>query len=177
MQESGVIALACAGEQPVSCIRQAERVVGHVGDWQILSEQPALHLLELVFRPSQISYSGARLAELPSNAGRITQEGRQTDTDNGCLFYGPYVPVPPGTYRLQVYGTSGSISHARIDVVYQRGTTVLAEHPRPSKATGVLLPEAMVTVPEGGHDLEIRLCVSKGDVLKAHGYSFRRVEP
>ncbi len=174
-REDGEITLACVQEPAETCLRQAVRVLGHVADWQILSPGPELNLLRLVLRPDEIAYQGPRLAALPSGAGVVTARGRATDGVAGCLFYGPYVRVPPGEYELRLEGSSGAVPDARADIVHQLGNVVLGAFRILPDTDGELISGTRTVVPAGVEDLEIRVCVSGRDRLEVRGYVFSRV--
>ena len=88
----------------------------------------------------------------------------------GMLVYGPYIALPAGVYRAQVWASEpgGENVEAQMDVVYGQGANVLVAKSGRAVAGGT--PEPMGTlefeVPAPGvTDLEIRVAVGEGSRL------------
>jgi len=84
----------------------------------------------------------------------------------GYLVYGPYVPVAPGLYEVEVYGAgdAATLADCIADVSATKGTLTLAEAAveivaAATDAKGDLLARMAVEIAEPVEDLEVRVFV------------------
>jgi glycosyltransferase involved in cell wall biosynthesis len=116
--------------------------------------------------PARIWVPGRRYLYRPghpalhSQVAEAVDGGFGTNGTQGFLVYGPYVDLPAGSYRVNLYGEAPEPSDARYDVVAAQGADVLAEGTLPGPgAESPLLLSRDVALPQGTSGLEIRLWV------------------
>jgi hypothetical protein len=124
-----------------------------------------------------LEYAGADFLALKSTTGAATSDGRATDGRAGVLFFGPYAAVPAGRYRLTVYGKIQKLQGGRIEIVAQGGQRVLLSTVPQIDASGAIIHDVDVDIPDGVSDLEIRAVVTANDVMTVSGYSLLPVKP
>jgi phosphoglycerol transferase len=130
------------------------------------------------FSPAKLQAGGEGLAALPRQVGNMQGGVLQTDSRNGFLIFGPYVPMAAGTYRLVVSGAAVATDTAFVDVVSEGGTVQhfkaqLATTPNGVAgilATGVVKLDAPVT------GLEIRIYVTEGDRVELSRYELTHLK-
>ncbi len=106
------------------------------------------------------------------NIGTGVLYGRRirTTARGGWLLFGPYLPIPAGSYTLTVSITVHRAAGALLEVCH-RGGTILAQTALAPQARPV---EMRLDVPPGVQDLEVRLSVSDETRLVFEGY---RIDP
>ena len=105
-------------------------------------------------------------ARLLSQVGR--REGARVHTTGaaGCLFYGPYLRLAAGRYRVRIRGAVKRLgSSVRADVAIRHGATLVAAQPVEARHTSDLLAEMKLQLHEAASDLEVRLWVAEDSEL------------
>jgi hypothetical protein len=143
---------------------------------------PALDLVLYVHRSVEPDFEpGRRLhlragqdARLGSVVGRVGAAGIVADGRAGYLLFGPYLAVPPGTYRLRLQGVDAPAG-AMVDVAARAGAFALVA-PAPLRVGDGVLADLSFDVPEPGvGDLEVRVQVPAGARLRIAGYTIERL--
>jgi hypothetical protein len=105
-------------------------------------------------------------SRLLSQVGR--REGARIHTTGaaGCLFYGPYLRLAPGRYRVRIRGAVKRLGSAvRADVAIRHGASVVAAQPLEARHASGLLSEMKLQLHEAVSDLEVRLWVAEDSDL------------
>lgn len=127
--------------------------------------------------PSQ-RFDVATDPRIASEIGQRGAAGLWSDGRAGYLMYGPYIDVPPGSYKLEMRGQwLGGGGSATLDVAISKGANVLASRNLQAPVEATPLAESLdFQVPQGGAgDLEIRLRVDAGLKASVADYSLRRL--
>jgi hypothetical protein len=124
-----------------------------------------------------IERSGPALAGLPRVVGAYRDGRLHSDGRAGFLMHGPYLPLPPGRYRLELKGRAVPGSAAWIDVVSEKGRT---SHLRLSAGTGPVDSADVIAVgtfelATSRPDVEVRAFVHGGEELQISEYRLYRL--
>ena len=123
--------------------------------------------------PICLQYDGNN--RIPSQVGIHTGKGIQTNAQAGYLIFGPYKPMLPGKYTLQVTGNVKTIGdNVIIDVVSHHGNKTYARFrslgTKKHIDKNIILKETVI-LENGAADLEVRVLVGKDVDLLIDGYS------
>ncbi|MBV2206365.1 MAG: hypothetical protein KUL87_13155, partial [Pseudomonas sp.] len=152
-------------------LRDTQLIAGRMAAWRLVLEQGASQPAT-VTDPGHWRYHGAALASLNSLVGYRDTEGARSLGEEGFLLYGPYREAPAGRYRLQVFGTAQQARTAWVDVAARVGSVRYAQFAL--RPRGDVLVDEVVHLPRSERDLEVRVYVGAGDVLRVTGYEWRR---
>ena len=111
-----------------------------------------------------------------TQVGELRRSGLTTTGREGYLFFGPYRPLPAGTYELRLRGEARSVRSAYLDVATDGGRSVLMKEAILS-ADPHSLGAWRFEIPRELSSVEVRLWVGKGDDLTVAGYSLEQVTP
>ncbi len=122
-----------------------------------------------------IDFSGDKFKLLPTQVGARVGKSIVTNGKTGFLFYGPYIPLQKGSYKLSVFGNIRRANEAYIDVVSQQGDKMHKIIPLRDSENGVILTGEKIEFPADLEDVEIRIWVSEKDELEISGYKLLSV--
>lgn len=173
LSRDGFISVLCLKDTALNCVHQVSGVIGPVFLEEILPRDEMVNVLRLTQSTAGLVYKDGDFAALPSNAGGMVHNAKVSNGTSGCLFFGPYVPIRAGRYALNVYGNSRFVKTAIADIASRHGGIVHAKFPIPGMTKQILVRNAVLDIPEGVNDLEVRLCVSEVDDLEVTGYELQ----
>lgn len=101
-------------------------------------------------------------ARLGSQVGKKNGLIVQTAGSEGCLLFGPYLPLPAGRYQVRL---QGQVKHlgtppAYIDAAAQKGIEVLSSHTLAAPRGDGLIAEMVVCLEGAVTDFEVRVWVA-----------------
>ena len=106
-----------------------------------------------------------------SKVGELNKGFLCTNGKKGYLFFGPYVPLNKGNYKLILSGDFFDTSGAVLDIVSHKGKKVhakfLLDSFRPVPGTPLIF---YFSIQEDVHDIEVRLYVSKRTKIRFQKY-------
>lgn len=108
-------------------------------------------------------------SSIRTSVGKILGESIQTTGKQGCLIFGPFISVGPGSYKVVIRGSVGdeSISDAVVDVAIKSGTCILANGCISESGEQDIVAALYLDIPEEGcKDLEVRVWVSDNTDLQ-----------
>lgn len=99
---------------------------------------------------------------LGTHVGARRGKNISTTGKSGFLFFGPYLPVAPGRFRLAITGTAyhSDLLGSHIDIAAKKGTIFIAKFNLQCKLDGQFIIHREIDVLEFYQDLEIRLWVT-----------------
>ena len=168
----------CMDDERQECRTQVQYYAGKIyldHATIVRPKDPKVTLFKFVPFLTKLKFSGREFSQLPSNAGSLKDHTRTSNRTAGCLFFGPYVAMRSGSYKLSIYGSSGNIETAIADVVSESGQKIHGAFHLSSMTEGALVDDAKVKIPEGVDDLEVRLCLTEVDEVKVSSYNLQRV--
>jgi hypothetical protein len=174
--EGELLDVYCFGAKETLCTEQVRSVLAAARYVGSRKDAGGLRQQYRVVGPG-LEYAGADFLALKSTTGAATSDGRATDGRAGVLFFGPYAAVPAGRYRLTVCGKIQKLQGVRIEIVAQGGQRVLLSTVPQIDASGAIIHDVDVDIPDGVSDLEIRAVVTANDVMTVSGYSLLPVKP
>lgn len=127
------------------------------------------------------TFSAATDARLQTQIGfRDPARGLIAQGRPGFLVYGPYIGLPAGRYRVQLWASAadGGSAEARMDVAFGQGANVLAATPLQGVALGKVVPMGTLEfeVPAAGvSDLEVRVAVGEDSRLAVSHFTLNRL--
>ena len=117
-----------------------------------------------------IDFNGDKFKSLPTQVGDKVGKSISTNGKTGFLFYGPYVPVQKGLYKLSVFGNIKKASGSYIEIVSQKGTKTHIKIPLQESENGVIITGENIEFLADLEDVEIRVWVADKDELEVSGY-------
>lgn len=115
---------------------------------------------------------------LHSQLAAVSNGSYRTNGTPGFLVYGPYVDLPAGTYRVNIFGEIRAPSEARYDVVTGQASETLAEGALSGlDSGGNILLSRDIDLPYGVKGLEIRLWVDAQADLRLDAIEILALEP
>lgn len=131
----------------------------------------------LLYLKSEICFSPYCLERLSFRESTLTQVGQLinyqlvSDGRAGFLHFGPYLPIMPGTYLLEVYGYGSGSGDSWVDVVSNQGKIIhFKQKISFSNVDENILLSAEVNIDENLNDLEIRIFNNVNDHITLLGY-------
>jgi len=128
---------------------------------------------EIAFADARLCASGwcyARDAELlfrRSQNGQLKNGVLASTRSAGYLFFGPYIKVEKGHYRLELTGSGGAPS-SRLEIAADGGKDLIAQFPLSTLADE--RAEFSFELPRDALDLEVRLYTPAGADIAVSGY-------
>ncbi len=176
ISDKGYFSVLCLDDKLISCKTWISSIVGPVAIERVISHDSTVKELILSKSTTALHYNGELFSSLLSSTGSLVGLSRITNNKAGLLFYGPYIPLAHGVYKLKVYGFAENTSGAFVDITSKLGSVVHGKFPlKSSVETGVLVTGS-VEIPSNITDLEIRLHVSEKDKLVVTGYDLLPVD-
>jgi hypothetical protein len=174
IDRDGHVSVLCLNDRPQACRRQIDF---SAGNFQV-SEATLVREKAYEFKLSRASgrreYMGKAFLDLPSQVGLIADGVKKSNGSPGFLAFGPYASLDAGSYRLDVFGSSGAIAGAFADVTSSGGHKVYAKFNLQPGAGEVLLRDGKFSIPKDAYDVEVRVWVGEGTRLDLKGYRLDR---
>lgn len=106
--------------------------------------------------------------------GKLDSGFIDNDGQSGFLMFGPYVYLPAGAYRLEVFGVTAVADGSWADVGSGSGQMEYGRAALISNTSGVLA-SFVVELPNAADDAEIRIWAHADDHVRIQGYRLRPV--
>jgi len=127
---------------------------------------------------SELCLSGLCIKNMMESTNVFTQVGSlnngimRSTGKRGFLFFGPYLPIQKGLYKLTVRGEAEQTAGAWLDIVGDKGQVKFfrTEEFNVEQNSGSLI-SAFVSIPQDIIDLEIRLYVTEASVVSVRDYT------
>ncbi|WP_231912897.1 hypothetical protein [Sterolibacterium denitrificans] len=185
LRQDGRLEVGCLQDTVESClkqvnayaeqtvrVREARLIAGRKPAWYLVLEQGMPPTPAMTREPAaHWTYRGTDLISLYSQVGYGDLKGIHSLGEEGFLLYGPYRAASQGVYRLQIFGTVQQAGTAWADVVARSGNLRYAQFAlQPGEDA---LVDELVSLPRDEPDVEIRVYVGTGDVVRITGYEWR----
>lgn len=176
IKKNGEFKVLCFNDIAEGCLLQVQTIVGK--SFLLSQKKLSNNTLEMSVtdRANSLIYNDSNLLSLHGNTGIRNKNFFKTNAKEGCLFFGPFVPMKKGEYMLTVRGNSNNSNSAMVDLVDEAGKVVINKFNIPSNSKIFLLKNEKILIPNNINNLEVRLCVSVNDDLLVTGYELIQME-
>ncbi|MEQ1517344.1 MAG: DUF4214 domain-containing protein [Usitatibacteraceae bacterium] len=106
---------------------------------------------------------------LKTLVGKRVGDSMESTGAEGFLFYGPYISLPAGDYRIRVHGeiTNPGAVDFRVETTANFGNTILSLSPLHVTRSSALIADVHVRLTTPVSDFEVRLWVSAQTAMRA----------
>jgi len=123
--------------------------------------------------PERISFYAEDLVKM-SQVGKVLGGSLVSDNQSGYLFFGPYIHLSKGDYRLTIYGDFSRTNDATFDIVGNAGRVVFLREKLAKEDDGPGEISFDFSLPDDASGLEVRLLVADQDRIAVTRYLIQK---